>query len=472
VADEIYVYAVGSEDLPSHVPAELGGRQVVTRPCKDGRALLRELSERVPHVVLMDMASTTGSAGSLESIRRQYSDLPVIVIERSPDIAAVVECMKKGAEEVIDLEVEAAGLPAKLLDAADKHDLTVQVKQLADVYERGGKLGELVGVSPAMHEIYGRIKSICNTDATVLIYGESGTGKELVAHATHVLSLRSDGEFVPVNCAAIPKDLLESELFGHEKGAFTGADRLHIGSCERADGGTLFLDEICEMAHGLQSKLLRFLQNHTFTRVGGTDTMEVDSRIIAATNRDPLSEVEKGALREDLYYRLNVVPIHIPPLRERPEDIPVLAQHFLVMMGEKYNKYFWDFSPDSVRLLLCYAWPGNVRELRNTIERIVVLANTDRVTPDLFPERVRKAAETAKVPPLDVEEALECIQKALQTPQAPPEETDEVLPFVEVERRAILGAIDKCGGDISKAARKLGLSRATLYRKLDKYGVR
>jgi DNA-binding NtrC family response regulator len=348
----------------------------------------------------------------------------------------------------------------------------VQVKQLADVYERGGKLGELVGVSPAMHEIYGRIKSICNTDATVLIYGESGTGKELVAHATHVLSLRSDGEFVPVNCAAIPKDLLESELFGHEKGAFTGADRLHIGSCERADGGTLFLDEICEMAHGLQSKLLRFLQNHTFTRVGGTDTMEVDSRVIAATNRDPLGEVERGALREDLYYRLNVVPIHIPPLRERPEDIPVLAQHFLVMMGEKYNKYFWDFSPDSVRLLLCYEWPGNVRELRNTIERIVVLANTDRVTPDLFPERVRKAAQTAEVPELDVDEAMECIQKALQTPQAPPEETDEVLPFVEVERRAILGAIDKCGGDISKAARKLGLSRATLYRKLDKYGVR
>ncbi|MCK4374745.1 MAG: sigma-54-dependent Fis family transcriptional regulator, partial [Candidatus Brocadiae bacterium] len=266
--------------------------------------------------------------------------------------------------------------------------------------------------------------------------------------------------------------LLESELFGHEKGAFTGADRLHIGSCERAHDGTLFLDEICEMDMGLQSKMLRFLQNRTFTRVGGGETIEVDARVIAATNKDPLEEVGKGKLRDDLYYRLNVVPIHIPPLRDRPEDIPVLAQHFLVMLGEKYTKYFWDFSPDAVRLLLCYRWPGNVRELRNAIERIVVLATTDRVTPELFPESMRKAAAKAKALQLDVEAALECIQTALQARPVEMEEGDDVLPFVEVEKRAILGAIRKCNGDISKAARKLGLSRATLYRKLEKYGVR
>ncbi|MBN1609544.1 MAG: sigma-54-dependent Fis family transcriptional regulator [Polyangiaceae bacterium] len=454
------------------VPDKLSGRAVVLVRCRDQTALLQKLGEKVAHVVLLGVDCTTGDASALERLRGQYADLPVMVVGESPSAATVVQCMRKGAEDFIDPAAGTEWVAAKLQDAAEKHHLAVQVKQLTEVYKRGGKLGELVGISPIMHDIYSRIKSISNTDATVLINGESGTGKELVAHAIHMLSPRSDGAFVPVNCAAIPKDLLESELFGHEKGAFTGADRLHIGSCERSHGGTLFLDEICEMEHGLQSKLLRFLQNHTFTRVGGTDTLEVDSRVIAATNRDPLVEVEKGDLRDDLYYRLNVVPIYIAPLRERPEDIPVLAQHFLSMMCEKYNKYFWDFSPDAVRLLLCYEWPGNVRELRNTVERIVVLANTDRVTPELFPERILKATAKAKVPQLAVDEALECIQKALQQTEVEPEETDEVLPFVEVERRAILGAIKKCDGDISKAARKLGLSRATLYRKLDKYGVR
>ena len=296
----------------------------------------------------------------------------------------------------------------------------------------------------------------------------------MVAEAVHALSAlgaRGDGEFVAVNCAAIPKDLLESELFGHERGSFTGADKQRIGSCERADGGTLFLDEICEMNIGLQSKLLRFLQNHTFVRVGGAEGFKVETRVIAATNRDPLQEIERGTLRNDLYYRLNVVPIHLLPLRERPEDIPVLAAHFLRHMSEKYQKYFFDFSPETMRLLLSYPWPGNVRELSNTIERTVVLANSDRVTPELLPERVRKGADGKEVPKVDVERALSCIQSALQTQELHPD-LAEVLPFEEVEKRAILGAIKKCGGDISKASRKLGLSRATLYRKLDRYGVR
>jgi len=453
------------------VPAELAQRTVTTSLCEDTASLMRCTAERVPDVVLMDAGQA--GRGPLERLRGTFPDLPVIVAARNPAVSDVVEWMRMGAEDVVALEAGDPNLDRRLLDAAEKHRLSVQVKQLNDAYERGGRLGDLVGISPVMHEVYRTIRSIAATDATALIWGESGTGKELVAHATHMLSPRSHGAFVPVNCAAIPKDLLESELFGHEKGAFTSADRQHIGSCERAHGGTLFLDEICEMDHGLQSKMLRFLQNRTFTRVGGTDNFEVDSRVIAATNKDPLQEVEAGRLRDDLYYRLNVVPIYLPPLRERPEDIPVLAQHFLEIMGEKYNKYFWDFSPEAVRLLLCYEWPGNVRELRNTIERIVVLANTDRVTPEMFPERIRKATVGRTVPPLAVEEALECIRAALQDRETEPaEEPDEVLPFAEVERRAILGAVKKCDGDISKAARKLGLSRATLYRKLDKYGVR
>jgi DNA-binding NtrC family response regulator len=472
VAEQLLIYAVGDDAVAKLVPQELDGHSVQTVQCKPGKGLLKQLAKEVPDVMLMDARHAADKTQSLDHVRGQYHDLPVILVGKGPATATVVECMRKGAEDFVDLSEDAGELAARLLEAARKHDLAVQVKQLSEVYERGGRLGELVGISPAMHDIYATIKSICGTDATVLVWGESGTGKELVAHAVHALSPRNDGAFVPVNCAAIPKDLLESELFGHEKGAFTSAERQHIGSCERAHKGTLFLDEISEMDMGLQSKVLRFLQNQTFTRVGGTESIEVDSRVIAATNKDPHGEVESGNLRDDLYYRLNVVPIYIPPLRERPEDIPVLAEHFLAMMGEKYSKYFWDFSPEAVRLLLCYPWPGNVRELRNTIERIVVLANTDRVTPELFPERVRTAAAKGKVPKLDVERARECIQNALQAPPLELEDSDEVLPFVEVERRAILGAIRKCDGDISKASRKLGLSRATLYRKLDKYGVK
>jgi transcriptional regulator with PAS, ATPase and Fis domain len=312
---------------------------------------------------------------------------------------------------------------------------------------------------------------VCSSDL-VLIVGERGTGKELIAATIHYEGERRNGPFVVVNCAALAEGLLECELFGQEENAFDGAPFKH-GRFEIADGGTLFLDEIAEMDMGLQSKMLRYLQNHTFTRVGGTEKIEVDSRVIAATNKDPLQEVEKGRLRDDLYYRLNVVPIYVPALRERPEDIPVLAHHFLEVLGEKYNKYFLDFAPDAVRMLLCYGWPGNVRELRNTIERIVVLATSDRVTPELLPESIRQGQTDRQVPPLQVEKALQCIQQALRQPEpAPLQQNEDVLPFVEMEKRAILDAVRKCDGDISKAARKLGLSRATLYRKLNKYGVR
>ncbi len=469
--EELHIWTVGGDSIAKLVPDQIDGHPVQTVQCKSTDNLLQEMTKRIPDVLVADVKHATGADGCLERAREHYQDLPVIIVGKDPTVQTVVECMKKGAEDFVTADAGAEKLAEKLLAAAEKHRLVVQVKQLTAVYARGG-LGEMVGVSPGMHEIYARIKSIAGTNATILISGESGTGKELVARAIHTLSPRQDGAFVTVNCAAIPKDLLESELFGHEKGAFTGADRMHIGSCERAHHGTLFLDEICEMDMGLQSKMLRFLQNQTFTHVGGTEEIQVDSRVIAATNKDPLEEVEKGTLRDDLYYRLNVVPIHIPPLRERPEDIPVLAEHFLRMLGEKYNKYFWDFSPDAVHLLLCHQWPGNVRELRNTIERIVLLATSDRVTAELFPERVRKETADKKAPPLAVEEALACIQEALRSPAPEPEETDEVLPMAELEKRAILAAIKKCNGDISMAARKLGLSRATLYRKLDKYGVR
>jgi two-component system repressor protein LuxO len=469
----LLIYVLGDKSLAELVPAEVNGQRVDTACLDGGQLLPRNMPDNVPDVVLMDVQYAIGEDSPIERILRHYRTLPVpvIVVGEDASVDTVVRCIKKGAEDYLPLKDAKSKLPHKLVEHARNHMLLAQVKRLSDVYEKGGRLCDMVGVSPAMQDTYATIKSIADTDATVFVSGESGTGKELVARAIHTLSSRSDGHFVPVNCAAIPKDLLESELFGHEKGSFTSADKLHIGSCERADAGTLFLDEICEMNLGLQSKLLRFLQDYTFTRVGGNESILVNTRVIAATNKDPLSEVENGALRDDLYYRLNVVPIHVPPLRERPEDIAVLAEHYLKVMCDKYLKYFVGFSPEAVRVMLSYPWPGNVRELRNTLERIVVLATEEKITPKLFPERIRKVAQKANVPPLAVEEALERIQNALQS-TATEQETDEVLPFVEVEKRAILSAIKKCSGDISKAARKLGLSRATLYRKLDKYGAR
>jgi len=385
-----------------------------------------------------------------------------------------VQCVKAGAYDVVAREGIGRRLPSILRKAAADHRMLVEVDQLEDVYRRGGKFGgRLVGVSAALRDVYDCVVKVAKTDTSVMLSGESGTGKELVAHTIHELSPRKGtGRIICVDCAAIPKDLLESELFGHEKGAFTGADRRRIGRCEEAHTGTLFLDEICEMDVGLQSKLLRFLEERNFTRVGGSEHIQVDTRVIAATNREPMEQVRIGRLREDLYYRLNVVPIHIPPLRERPEDIPVLAQHFLELYGEKHNKYFWDFSADAVRTLLCYQWPGNVRELRNTIERIVVLVTSDAVSADLLPEHIREGTQGAQPPKLSVEEALNTMRTALRPPSQPAEELQDVLSLEEVERRAILDAVRKYPGNVSRAARKLGLSRATMYRKLAKYGIK
>ena len=440
--------------------------------CTTSHSLRQSINNSVPDVVVMDAETALGKEQMLRTLGREYARLPVVVIAPEPAVETVVRCMKEGAHDVVSAKHVGRELASKLQAAARQHRLLVEVDQLADAYKRRGKFGGLVGISAPLQTIYTIVRNVADTDASVLLSGESGTGKELVARAIHELSRRRGAEFVCVNCAAIPKDLLESELFGHEKGAFTSADSRRIGCCERADKGTLFLDEVCEMDVGLQSKLLRFLQDRTFTRVGGMETLEVDTRVIAATNREPLEELRIGKLRDDLYYRLNVVPIVVPALRERPEDIPVLAQHFLELMGEKYNKYFVDFSAEALRALLCYKWPGNVRELQNTIERIVVLASSDRITLDQFPEQIRAAAEHAEEPPLSVDEALRYVGQALREPVRAECETEDVLPFEEVEKRAILEAIRKCDGDISKASRKLELSRATIYRKLDKYGLR
>ena len=308
-----------------------------------------------------------------------------------------------------------------------------------------------------MQEIFQTIQLVAKTGATVLILGESGTGKELVARAVHYHSTRVGRKFIDINCGAIPRELLENELFGHERGAFTGAERRYLGCCERADGGTLFLDEISEMDPVLQVKLLRFLQERSFMRIGGNESIKVDVRIIAATNKNLEKLVQEGKFREDLFYRLNVVPILMPPLRDRSEDIPLLAKHFLENFSHKNEKIFIDFSAEALQALMAYEWPGNVRELENAIERVVVLNNDTKVKLPHLPDFMQTVDQSAKRP------AVPAVLK---------KEGGGVVPLEVMERYLIEEALRQCTGNVAEAARKLQIGQATMYRKIKQYGLR
>lgn len=313
-----------------------------------------------------------------------------------------------------------------------------------------------IGSSTAMQVVYRMIEQAASSKATVFVTGESGTGKEVCAHAIHKLSLRSDKPFVALNCAAIPKDLIESEVFGHIKGAFTGASSDREGAAMLANGGTLFLDEICEMDLGLQGKLLRFLQTGEFNRVGDSKTRKVDVRIVTATNRDPLAEVEAGRFREDLYYRLHVIPIMLPALRERGDDVLEIALSLLAAYSAEEGRHFTGFTPEVAGMLLSYDWPGNVRQLQNIIRNIVVLHDGERVTPDMVPAPV--GGRWAR-------------PHGFGRTEQPAGNAAPIRPLIEVEREAIEAAIAACGGNIPRAAVMLGVSPSTIYRKRLAWGV-
>ncbi len=317
----------------------------------------------------------------------------------------------------------------------------------------------MIGESPEMRRVFALIDKVADADSTVLIQGESGTGKELIAQALHRQGSRRDGPFVPVNCGAIPGELLESELFGHEKGAFTHAVSTRIGRFELADGGTVFLDEISEMSPMLQVKILRVLQEKQFERVGGTRTIRSDFRVVAATNRDLEEEVAAGRFREDLYYRLNVIPIEAPPLRRRGEDIFLLAEHFIRRFEQKRKKRIKGFTPEARRLLAAYRWPGNVRELENVIERMVILASGEWLDVEDLPEKMRQAGDTAAAHaaadgPVMVEGVFSL--------------NAEVAAF---EKGLLVQALNQCGWVKNRAARLLGINRTTLVEKLKRYGI-
>jgi len=310
----------------------------------------------------------------------------------------------------------------------------------------------IIGRSTAMVKLLETVAQVAPSEATVLITGDSGTGKELIAGAIHFNSPRKDGSFVKVNCAAITETLLESDLFGHEKGAFTGAHRLKEGRFRQADGGSLFLDEVSEMSLGMQVKLLRALQEREITRVGGEEVIKVDVRVIAATNKDLIQEIESERFREDLYYRLNVVTLNVPPLKERKEDIPLLAQHYLNMFAEKNRKQIKGLTPQAMDQLLNYDWPGNVRELMNAVERAVVLSRFEYLDEQDLPLVIKDALpDEEKSPSRDAVTAD--------------------LPLEDVEKATILKTLESTDGNKSEAARRLGITRKTLHKKLKKYGM-
>ncbi|MGM0559126.1 MAG: sigma-54 dependent transcriptional regulator, partial [Myxococcota bacterium] len=390
--------------------------------------------------------------------------LPVIMLTAEDSVEAAVESMQAGAYGFLTKPVERQRLFTEVQQAVEHSELTLRVAQLER--ESGQRKYErLQSQSDAMAPIFRQLDRVVASDVTVMLQGESGTGKELVAREIHDKSGRSDGPFMVVNCASIPEGLQESELFGHEKGAFTGAAQAKPGTFELSDGGTLFLDEIAELRPSLQASLLRVLQDSKFQRIGSQRVRESNFRLISATHKSLLDEVEAGRFREDLYYRIAVFEMTLPPLRDRPEDVPLLTRHFLDEFRDIEDKPDLDISQDALRALMSHDWPGNVRELKNAVQRAVVAAD-DMIRFRDLPNTVRQAADDIGLP------AFRAGLDETSTPAQIFGDEDVVLPLQEVERQAIQRAYRMTDGNISKMSRMLGVSRATLYRKLDTYGLR
>lgn len=387
----------------------------------------------------------------LESVRKQYERLPFIMVTAQGEIRTAVEAMKLGASDYILRPFELETLEIAIQKALAVTRIQLENRFLKETSQ--APLHGLIGDSAPMQALKQLIQQVAPERVTVFIVGETGTGKELVAKALHEASPRADALFVAVNCAAIPADILESELFGHEKGAFTGAVKERVGKFELADGGTLFLDEITEMPIQLQSKLLRVLQENVVEKLGGNRQIALDVRVIAATNRDPMQAVKDGKLREDLYYRLNVVQVPVPPLHARAQDILLLADHFL-------QKRQSQLTPAARACLLQYRWPGNVRELENILERAAILAGSQPIDMRHLPAEF--GADHASALPGHALSAASASPASLSIPQA----------TEAIERRLILQALDQCQGNKSKAAKLLEISERSLWNKLNQYGLR
>ncbi|HEY5468522.1 MAG TPA: sigma-54 dependent transcriptional regulator [Coriobacteriia bacterium] len=403
----------------------------------DGKEALAAIDEQHPDLMVLDhkMPSPDGME-VLRRLRAKGETFPVIMLTAHGNVETAVEAMKAGATEYLTKPFDLEELKLSIDKAIRISELSAEVERLRDELDKESGIEGFVAADPHMVEILGTVEKVATTNATVMIYGESGTGKELIARAIHRLSPRGTKPFVEVHAGALPETLLESELFGYEKGAFTGAVMSKPGRFEMANGGTLFLDEVGDISLGVQVKLLRVLQERRFERLGGTRSIDVDVRVVAATNRDLQQLIADGSFREDLFYRLNVVPITLPPLRQRSGDVPRLVAHFL----EKYNAGSKTIGNDAMEALVRYPWPGNIRELENTIERIVILSSSDEVGLDDLPAEVRSgtAPSAAKT-------------RGFELPE-------EGIDLEEVEMHFIEQALDRSGGNASKAAKLVGMS--------------
>ena len=409
-------------------------------------------------IVLDDIKKQDTVLKAIDLVKEWDDDVPIFVFSQAGGVKEAVIAMRRRINYYFKDPWNIEEIRKAVEGALHLYHLTKKIFVSEKLIEQGISFEGMIGVSARMRENFQVISSVAKSNATVLILGESGTGKELVAKAIHRRSTRARNRFVDLNCGAIPKDLLENELFGHERGAFTGADRRYEGSFEVADGGTLFLDEISEMDPLLQVKLLRVLQERTFSRIGGRERISVDVRIVAATNRRLEEEVKKGGFREDLYYRINVIPIYLPALRERREDIPLLAKHFLDKFCAKNSRIFLDFTQEALEALVNYDWPGNVRELENTIERIVVLNDDSTVKLKHMPENIQHVEK--KISWNEVQEI-----------QAKDAAAQMLIPLEDMERDAIERALTLMQGNIALVSKKLQVSQATLYRKIKKFGL-
>lgn len=467
--------------------------------------------EKKPDVILLDhQLNDEDGITLIPKLKNRTSSVPIILVTAHSNIDLAIKAVRAGAYDYLEKPLDQTRLYTTIINALEQHHLLDQLPTTHGKTPHGFE--GMVGQSTAMQTVYAMINNVAPTDANVMISGESGTGKELVARAIHNLSPRKAGLFVAINMASLPGELVESTLFGHEKGAFTGADKTRIGACEEASRGTLFLDEITEMPIELQPKLLRFLQERVYRRVGADHDVTANTRIVTATNRDPLQAVREGKLREDLYYRLNVVPIKLPTLRQRSGDIPFLISFAITHYAKLYKKPFKQISDEALQIFINYNWPGNIRQLMHCIEQIVILNDSITVECQHIPQEIidgsssvstegagvhknglhaashttplfsassvlPTTSESPAVPPAPLTS-----ESTFKTPQvqeddivsqfknqAVPFQSDHIYPLAELEKLAIEHAIAVCDGSLTTAAQKLSISPATIYRKIKQY---
>jgi DNA-binding NtrC family response regulator len=415
----------------------------------DGTEALRRAIEWHPDVILTDLVMPNmDGLWLLRALRAELPDCPVVLLTGRGTVQTAVQAIKEGAYDFIEKPLEISRLRVVLDRALEKKETLREVQLLRRRLAALAPGTDMIGSGPAMQRVFELVKKVAPANASVVITGESGTGKEVVARAVHSLSQRKDKAFVALNCGAIPPTLIESELFGYERGAFTGADQRRLGNFELAHGGTLFLDEIGELPIEMQGKFLRVLEERKVRRIGGKSEVEIDVRVICATNRDLKEEIKRGRFREDLYFRLHVFTIHLPPLKERREDVPLLVHHFIEKFNGETGKHVQGVSPSAMDVLQNYAWPGNIRELRNTVERAMILTDGETIDEEHLPPDMRPTRPEAAT---------------LRVPLG--------IQLREVEKEYILASLQKNGGNKARTAEILGISEKTLYNKLNRYAA-